>query len=245
MRTLLLVYRLMRILMHLVLGMTICLLAFPWLGTQARYGHIRRWSRTLLGICNTRVEVAPGSVAALPHAMVVANHVSWLDIFVIHSLHPCHFVAKAEIRGWPMLGWLAEMAGTIFIARGNRRELRHLFTGLVDKLRAGERVAFFPEGTTAAQGNLLPFHPNLFEAAIDAKVPVQALAVSYVDAGGNPHPAVDFIGDMTFAASLMLILNGPRVQARLAFLAPLETQGAHRRELAEAAHRAVAAALQD
>jgi 1-acyl-sn-glycerol-3-phosphate acyltransferase len=244
MRTLLLAYRLLRIFIHLVLGMTICLLAFPWLGTQARYNHIRRWSRTLLGICNTRVEVAPGSAAALPHAMVVANHVSWLDIFVIHSLHPCHFVAKAEIRGWPMLGWLAEMAGTIFIARGNRRELRHLFTGLVDKLQAGERVAFFPEGTTAAQGNLLPFHPNLFEAAIDAKVPVQPLAVSYVDGQGRMHPAVDFIGEMTFAESLMLILNGPPVRARLAFLAPLETQGAHRRELAEAAHQAVAAALQ-
>jgi 1-acyl-sn-glycerol-3-phosphate acyltransferase len=237
-------YRLLRIFVHLVLGMTICLLVFPWLGTQARYGHIRRWSRTLLGICNTCVEQPPGSVPALPHAMVVANHVSWLDIFVIHSLHPCRFVAKAEIRGWPMLGWLAEMAGTIFIARGNRRELRHLFTHLVDQLKAGERVAFFPEGTTAAQGNLLPFHPNLFEAAIDAKVPVQPLAVSYVDGEGRAHPAVDFIGDMSFAQSLMLILNGPPVRARVAFLVPLATDGAHRRELAEAAHLAVATALQ-
>lgn len=242
-RPLLLAYRVLRIVIHVLLGMAIGVLLFPWLGTQARYGHIRRWSRTLLGICNTRVEQPPGSVPPLPHAMVVANHVSWLDIFVIHSLHPCHFVAKAEIRSWPMLGWLAEMAGTIFIARGNRRELRLLFTSLIDKLKAGQRVAFFPEGTTAAQGGLLPFHPNLFEAAIDAKVPVQPLAVSYVDGEGRPHPAVDFIGDMSFAQSLMLILNGPPVRARLAFLAPLATEGAHRRELAEAAQQAVAAAL--
>ncbi|HEV7815250.1 MAG TPA: lysophospholipid acyltransferase family protein [Janthinobacterium sp.] len=239
----LLAYRLVRVLLHVLSGVTICALLFPWLGNQARNRRIRRWSGQLLGMCNVRVELAPGAESALEQVMVVCNHVSWLDIFVILSVHPCRFVAKSEIRGWPMLGWLADKAGTIFIARGNRRDLRHLFTGLVEKLLEGQRVAFFPEGTTAAQGNLLPFHPNLFEAAIDAKVPVQPFAVSYLDGQGTVHPAVDFIGDTSFAESLAAILGGPPVRARLACLAPIGTEGAHRRELAQASYQAVATAL--
>ncbi|MET3133701.1 1-acyl-sn-glycerol-3-phosphate acyltransferase [Oxalobacteraceae bacterium GrIS 1.11] len=223
--------------------MATCALLFPWLGVAARNRHIRRWSRQLMGICGVRVEQSVDSAAMLPQAMVVANHVSWLDIFVIDALHPCRFVAKSEIRAWPILGWLAAQAGTVFIARGKRRDLRHLFKGLVDKLAAGERIAFFPEGTTSAQGQLLPFHANLFEAAIDAKVPVQAIALSYVDAQGKSHASVDFLGDMTFAQSMVLILCGPPVTARLVCLPPITTTGAHRREVALAAQTAVAAAL--
>lgn len=253
-----LIYRIGRVALHVLFGMTVCALLFPWLGYAARAGHIRRWSKRLMGICGVTVtqQVAaqgalagasgaamPAGVAALARAMVVANHVSWLDIFVINSIHPCRFVAKAEIRGWPMLGWLAGKAGTLFIARGSRRDLRELFSGLVEKLQRGERIAFFPEGTTAAQGQLLPFHPNLFEAAIDAKVPVQPYAVAYVDAAGRRHPEVDFIGDTSFAHSLVAILSGPPVQARLVCLPALETDGQHRRDLAQAAYLAVAGAL--
>lgn len=237
------ILRLARVLLHVLTGMLICATVFPWLNWEQRNGHIRRWSRKLLAMCNVTVALAPGSAPVLEHSMVVANHVSWLDIFVVHSLYPSHFVAKAEIRSWPLAGWLAEKAGTVFIARGNRRDLRHIFKGLVHSLQLGERVAFFPEGTTAAQGSLLPFHANLFEAAIDAKVPVQPFALTYRDADGASHPSVDFIGETSFAESIMLILNGPPVQAQVAILPPLTTDGAHRRELAEASHKAVAAAL--
>ncbi|HEX7985231.1 MAG TPA: lysophospholipid acyltransferase family protein, partial [Duganella sp.] len=147
------------------------------------------------------------------------------------------------IRSWPLAGWLAEKAGTVFISRGNRRDLRHIFKGLVTTLERGERVAFFPEGTTSSQGRLLPFHANLFEAAIDAKVPVQPVALSYVDPSGASHPSVDFIGEMTFAESIIAILGGPPVKAKLTVLAPIDTTGAHRRELAEVTHKAVAEAL--
>ncbi|MFS2137249.1 lysophospholipid acyltransferase family protein [Duganella sp. Dugasp56] len=237
------IFRLVRVFLHVLLGMAICATVFPWLGQEKRNGHIRRWSTRLLRMCNVTVEQRAGGAAVLERAAVVANHVSWLDIFVIHSLHPCHFVAKAEIRAWPLAGWLAEKAGTVFIARGNRRDLRHIFKGLVHSLQRGERVAFFPEGTTAAQGSLLPFHANLFEAAIDAKVPVQPFALSYEDPAGASHPSVDFVGETSFAESIMLILNGPPVRARLAILPAIATIDAHRRDVAEAAHQAVAAAL--
>jgi 1-acyl-sn-glycerol-3-phosphate acyltransferase len=236
------VLRLARVMSHVLWGMSICGLVFPWVGQDKRNDHIRRWSTRLLKMCNVSVE-QQARAPMLARAMVVANHVSWLDIFVVHSLHPSHFVAKAEIRSWPLAGWLAEKAGTVFISRGNRRDLRHIFKGLVNTLERGERVAFFPEGTTAAQGNLLPFHANLFEAAIDAGVPVQPVAMSYVDPQGALHPSVDFIGEMTFAESIIAILDGPPVMAKLMILPPIDTIGAHRRELAEVAHQAVAAAL--
>ncbi|WP_295995520.1 1-acyl-sn-glycerol-3-phosphate acyltransferase [Rugamonas sp.] len=239
----LLILRLVRIFFHIAAGMATCGLVFPWIGHQRRNAHIRRWSRRLLAICNVTVEHSAGASEALEHAMIVSNHVSWLDIFVIDALHPCHFVAKAEIRAWPMLGWLAQQAGTVFISRGSKRDLRHIFKGLVQRLQSGQRVGVFPEGTTSAQGGLLAFHANLFEAAIDAKVPVQPFALSYVDAAGRLHPSVDFIGDMTFAASLMAILGGPPVRARLVCLPAISTMGAHRREVAQAAQASVAGAL--
>ncbi|MES3025125.1 MAG: lysophospholipid acyltransferase family protein [Pseudomonadota bacterium] len=222
--------------------MATCALLFPWAGPARWDRYVQRWSRQLLGLC--RVTLAPvAGVPALTRTMVVANHVSWLDIFVINALHPSHFVAKSEIRDWPALGWLASRAGTIFIARGSRRELRHIFKSLVGALERGERIALFPEGTTAAQGALLPFHANLFEAAIDAGVPVQPYALRYLDAGGALHPAVEFLGEMTFAQSLEAILSGGAIEAQLTRLPAIESVDAHRRELALATRGAIARAL--
>jgi 1-acyl-sn-glycerol-3-phosphate acyltransferase len=237
-----LAWRLARLVLHLVQGLATCALVFPWAGDAWRERLIRRWSARLLRICRVQLERVPGE-DSLAHALIVANHISWLDIFVINAVHPCRFVAKAEIRAWPVVGWLVAQAGTVFIARGNRRDLRHIFKGLVDALAGRRRVAFFPEGTTASQGTLLPFHANLFEAAIDAAVPVQPVALSYVDAAGAWHPAVDYTGDTTFVDSVLRIMQGEPVVARLACLAPLAATGAHRRELAQAAHDAIAAAL--
>jgi len=239
-------WRLARLILHLLQGLLTCALVFPWAGAPLRERLVRRWSARLLRICRVDVERgkgAHGQQAALEHALIVSNHISWLDIFVINSLHPCRFVAKAEIRAWPVLGWLVAQAGTVFIARGNRRDLRHIFKGLVDALAQRQRVAFFPEGTTASQGSLLPFHANLFEAAIDARVPVQPVALAYLDHAGGWHPAVDYTGDTTFVDSIFRILDGEPVRARLACLAPIATQGAHRRDLAQAAHDAIGAAL--
>lgn len=236
-----LAWRLARITVHLCEGLATCALVFPFASAGLRARLTRAWSRRLLRQC--RVSLGPASGAPLAHALVVANHVSWLDIFVINALHPCRFVAKAEIRSWPVMGWLAAGAGTIFIARGSRSELRHVFKGLVEVLRRGQRVALFPEGTTGLQGQVLPFHANLFEAAVDAGVPVQPYALSYVDAGGALHPSIEYVGATTFFDSLLRILQGPPVTARLACLAPLETGSAHRRELAQAAQEAVAQAV--
>lgn len=237
-----LAFRLARVFLHLLTGLGACALVFPWASDRRRNGIVQGWSRRLVEICGVSVAQV-GGASALDHAMIVSNHVSWLDIFVINALHPCRFVAKSEIREWPVLGWLAEKGGTVFLARGNRRELRHIFKGMVSALQAGERVAFFPEGTTSGQGTVLPFHANLFEAAVDAAVMVQPYALRYVDAAGAPHPSIDYTGDTTFTQSMIAVLSGAPVQAQLACLAPINAAKAHRREVAQAAHDAIAVAL--
>jgi 1-acyl-sn-glycerol-3-phosphate acyltransferase len=241
--TIRLAWRLARIALHLLRGLATCALVFPWAGASLRERLVRAWSARLLAICRVRLEQVPGS-PALERALVVSNHVSWLDIFVIDALFPCRFVAKAEIRAWPVLGWLVAQAGTVFIARGSRRDLRHIFKGLVDALGQGQRVAFFPEGTTASQGQLLPFHANLFEAAIDARVPVQPYALAYVDARGGWHAAVDYTGEVTFVDSILRILQDEPVVARLHCLAPIASEGAHRRALSAQAQAAIGSALE-
>ncbi|MGS0742078.1 lysophospholipid acyltransferase family protein [Glaciimonas sp. GG7] len=237
-------YRLLRIIAHLFVGLLICAVIFPFTDAAGRHWWIRRWSVKVLAICRVTVEVQnPGAKEAASPALIIANHVSWLDIFVINSTQPCRFVAKSDIRDWPFIGWLCAQADTIFIARGKQRDVRRIFQGLVSSIHAGERVAFFPEGTTAAQGAILPFHANLFEAAVDAHVPIQPYALRYVDSDGNLHSAADFIGDMTFAGSMIAIMKAPPMKAELIQLAPIDTAGMHRRDLATIAHAAIAEAL--
>ena len=238
-------FRLLRVLLHLLAGLLTCALVFPRLDGAGRQERVRRWSARLLALCGVRVDVVQrGGAVPARRALVVSNHVSWLDIFVINTLHPCYFVAKSDIRDWPLIGWLCEQAGTIFIARGRLRDVRRIYQGLVTSLHAGEHVAFFPEGTTAAQGTLLPFHSNLFEAAIEAGVPVQPYALRYLDRDGRLHPAADFIGDMTFAQSMLAILRASGIVAQLSLLPAIETGAAsHRRELADAARAAIGDAL--
>ncbi|MGZ3253263.1 MAG: lysophospholipid acyltransferase family protein [Burkholderiaceae bacterium] len=238
------VFKLLRVFAHLFIGLSTCAFVFPLTDSAGRERRIKKWSNQLLRICGVRVEVVHAtSVPPAARALNIANHVSWLDIFVMNSFHPCRFVAKSEIRDWPILGWLCAKTRTIFIARGRIRDVRRIFEDLVASIKAGEHVAFFPEGTTSAQGGLLPFHPNLFEAAIDADVPIQPFAIRYVDASGCLHSVVDFIGEMTFAESMIAILKAGTIKAVLIRLPIIETKGSHRRELAAAAQHAIAVEL--
>lgn len=238
------VFRLIRVILHLLTALWTCAVIFPFTDVAGRTWRVRHWSNQLLALCRVTVEIQHhGREQEGLHALVVANHISWLDIFVINSKYPSRFVAKSDIRDWPLIGWLCAQAGTVFIARGRMRDVRRIFEGLVVSLRDGEHVAFFPEGTTATQGTLLPFHANLFESAIDAKVPVQPYALRYVDEQGRFQSTVDFIGDTSFAESMMTILRGGKITAQLIVLPIIETEGVHRRDLAQTARDAIAKAL--
>ncbi len=237
-------FHLLRFFLHVIQGAMICALVFPLCDGAGRLRHIQRWSRQLLAICGVEVELQDGHDGPLgQHAMIVSNHVSWLDIFVINTIYPCRFVAKAEIRDWPVFGWMSVQVGTVFISRGNRRDVRKIFKDMVSSLHAGDRVAFFPEGATALQGELLPFHANLFEAAIDAAVPVQPYALRYVDAAGQYHPAVDYVGDTSALQSMVAVLRSGKITAQLLRLPLIDTTGVQRRSLAQASRQAMRQAL--
>lgn len=234
--------RLLWVLAHLLRGLLICAVVFPWLGRERRLACIARWSGQLLRIFRVHVELAgEGSPAA--HGLWVANHVSWLDIFVINAPFPSRFVAKSEVRRWPLLGRLSAAAGTIFIKRGSTRELRTTVETLATALGSGERIVAFPEGTSAAQGAMQPFRANLFEAAIAGRAQVQPMAIAYVTANGCLHDAVEYIGDTSLIDSIVRILSGRPVIARLTTTRPLPSYSTDRRQLAQRAHDAIRAEL--
>lgn len=241
-------YSICRMVLHLFYGLFVCACFLPFLKPAARQERIRRWSAGLVGICGIKIVVRSDGGDAdgagrQSQALMVSNHVSWLDIFVINALQPCRFVAKSDIRGWPLIGWLCARTGTIFIARGKPADVRLIFQNMVASIRAGDRIAVFPEGTTAAQGELLPFHANLFEAAIDAGVPVQPYAVRYLDRNGRLDPAVNFIGDTSIAESILSILRARGLTAELIVLPQIPVAGLHRRAVAAATREAIGSAL--
>jgi 1-acyl-sn-glycerol-3-phosphate acyltransferase len=231
-----------RLTVHILHGFFVCFFIFPWLKRESQKERIQGWSQKLLAIFNvhTKMNLTNASLGSV----IVSNHISWLDIFVINSLAPSRFVAKSDIRSWPMLGWLAEKGGTIFIARGSKTNLKRIYHYLVEQIEVGERVAFFPEGGVASQGEVLPFHANLFEAAIHGKVPVQPIALRYLTLTSELHPAIEFGGDTKFITSLVSVLNADVIIVELNGLEPIASENMHRRDLATATQRVVVTALQ-
>lgn len=235
------VWRCLRLALHLMVIGAGAALIYPRVSTQARAELKRRWSRQLLDVLGVRLETQPTDAPA--GSLVVANHVSWLDIFAINGLRPAAFVAKAEIRDWPLIGWLAQANDTVFLRRGSRGHAR-LVNGEIDALlEAGTDVAVFPEGTTSDGTHLLGFHAALLQPAIETGRPLLALALSYHDADGQLSVAPSFAGETTLRQCFLAILACRCLTVRLLPAAVIETSGKTRRELSEAAHAAIAESL--
>lgn len=175
--------------------------------------------------------------------LLVANHVSWIDPYVINCASGARFVAKDEVAAWPVIGTSARRFGTFFLRRGSCRSAARVKDQLARALRGRDPVGVFPEGTTTGGGEVLRFFPAMFQAAIDARVMVQPVALRYLDAAGRPTDAAAFIGDMTIADSLRRILPQRRIVAELTFCTPLYARGRQRRELAGRAREVIADSL--
>ncbi|MBI5791024.1 MAG: 1-acyl-sn-glycerol-3-phosphate acyltransferase [Rhodocyclales bacterium] len=201
------------------------------------------WSRQLLGILEVRIEASAGIESGLEAGLLVANHISFLDIFVINAVSPSAFVAKSDVAGWPLIGWLAGRNGTVFIERGNRLAAHGARHAMLEALGRGERLAIFPEGTTTAGDRVLPFHGALFQGAIDAGASVHALALSYHHADGSRSSAPAYIDDLSVMDCLKRILQTRGLVARLSIAARFQPPLPDRRHLAHSAHQAVATAL--
>lgn len=188
---------------------------------RRRPGWRQRWSAGLLRALGVTLEATPVRVA--PGTLVVANHVSWLDALVLDALCPASFVAKDEIRRWPLLGWLLAREGTIFLRRGFNRRLPEMVGDLHARLARGETIACFPEGTTSDGRRLLPFRAALFESAARGGTPVAAFALHYRDGAGRQSEAAAFIGEQSLLESLVAIASADglcvRAELRAVFAA--------------------------
>jgi 1-acyl-sn-glycerol-3-phosphate acyltransferase len=196
----------------------------------------------MLQLCGMRLVVHNDGARLDEGVLVVANHISWIDIYVINAWRPTPFVSKAEIRKWPVVGWLAEQLGTVFIQREKRSDAKRIMHELADRLNAGELMCVFPEGTTSDGVQLLPFHANMFQAAVSASRPVQPVCMMYEDAQGRQSTAPAYIGDLSLGESLDALLRGGPLTAHVYVGAPL-APGADRRLLAAEAQASVGAAL--
>lgn len=238
-------YRVLRFVLHVLQGLATVAFAFPFLSRERRGRLIRRWAAGSLEIFNVKVGIrgqAPQPGAA--GMVFVANHISWLDPALIMARYPAHFVAKAEIRSWPLLGWLAEKAGTLFIERGRRHDTARINQSLSQALAAGDCVGVFPEATTTDGTTLKPFHSSLLQAAVLAQAELYPVAIRYRHPDGSHNTAVAYTGNLSFAGSLKRVLAEPAIHAELTFAAPLPPQGKSRRELASLAEQAIAGLLQ-
>ncbi|PZQ14716.1 MAG: 1-acyl-sn-glycerol-3-phosphate acyltransferase [Rhodanobacter denitrificans] len=201
---------------------------------------IRWWSATLLRICGFRIRAygtpLPGAV------LFVANHISWLDIVLLHSQRAVHFVAKSEIARWPLVGWLAARGGTIFHRRGNTDSLAAVMARVVVQLRAGEPVGVFPEGGSGHGMRVGTFHARIFQTALDAEVPVQPVALRY-GRDGRQHPDVPFGIKESFFANFLRILGNAPMDAEIHFLEPVAPTPDARRLMAEESRRRIVAVL--
>jgi 1-acyl-sn-glycerol-3-phosphate acyltransferase len=175
--------------------------------------------------------------------VIVSNHVSWLDVWVIHATCPVRFVAKSDSRRWPIVGWLVARAGTIFIERARRHDTARINRHIVQVLSRGERVGIFPEGTTTDGTRLAPFHASLFQPALGAGARVATAAIRYPLADGRPNPDAAYTGERSLLQSLRLILAHRALHASLTFAGVVEPHGKTRRELARECERVIASAL--
>ncbi|MCC8391817.1 1-acyl-sn-glycerol-3-phosphate acyltransferase [Paraburkholderia sp. MMS20-SJTR3] len=236
--------RKVRLIAHLLHGMWTVATRFPNASAERRHALNRAWSLKMLRLCGMRLVVHNDAARLDRGALVVANHISWIDIYVINAWRPTPFVSKAEIRQWPLVGWLAQQLDTVFIQREKRSDAKRIMHELAGRLSAGELMCVFPEGTTSNGLALLPFHANMFQAAVSAGVPVQPVCIMYEDAAGKQSTAPAYIDDLSLSDSLDMLLRGGPLTAHVYVGAPL-APGADRRELAAQAQQVVAGALSD
>ncbi len=200
------------------------------------------WNTRLCKIFKAHIKVS-GKINSEAPTLYVMNHISWFDIPVLASQQPLHFLSKAEVKSWPVIGWFTQRAGTLFIQRGAAGAAEKSLAEITHCLQSGGSVVVFPEGTTTDGHGLKKFHGRLLQAAIDAGVKIQPIALRYPYQNGL-NPYVPYIGDMTFMDSVMGLTQSKPLNIELHFLSPLDVHITHpqttSKQLANRARQAIA-----
>jgi 1-acyl-sn-glycerol-3-phosphate acyltransferase len=237
------------LLLVVLAGLVPVLLCINRVGRRIRVGQvsleefmIRQWSRTVCRAFGVRIRTrgtpSPGPV------LIVANHLSWIDIQVLHGTAAMGFVGKSEIGTWPVLGLLARAGDTIFHERGNHDSSAGVAAAVVQRLKAGRRVAIFPEGGIRPGAAVGVFHARMFRVAVEADCPVQPVMIRYLR-DGRPDPEMTFINNENMITNMLRMLGRPACEADIRYLDTLAPAGRPRKEIAAMARAAVARAYQD
>ncbi|OYY87915.1 MAG: 1-acyl-sn-glycerol-3-phosphate acyltransferase [Polaromonas sp. 28-63-22] len=227
-------WKLSRAMLHALRGLWTIKTVFPKLEQEDRHARVNVWAGEMLQIVGIEL-VVNGTPPAEGPVLLVANHISWLDILVMHASRHCRFVSKADIKKWPIVGTMAGAAGTMYLERESRRDAHRVVVQMADRLRAGDVLAVFPEGTTGDGITLKPFHANLIQAAIEASAPVQPVALKFIDAAsGQTSFAPSYVDDETLVGSIWRTLTAPRLIAVVTFGPAHAHQGRNRRLWAQA-----------
>jgi 1-acyl-sn-glycerol-3-phosphate acyltransferase len=223
------VWRLARALVHALGGAATIMTRFPSCNAAQREAMVQAWALKLLALLGVQLELH-GRPCATGPMLLVANHISWLDIVVMHAARYCRFVSKADVRRWPLIGILATGGGTIYIERNSRRDALRVVHRMAESLKRGEVVAVFPEGTTSDGVDLLPFHGNLIQAAVAANAPAQPVALGFIDTRTRALTLTPcYVGDDSFMLSMWRTLAGPPVTAVVRYGQPQLPLGRNRR----------------
>lgn len=227
--------------LHVTWGVTLAGLVFSLVTPVRRDRMIMAWSRRLLVILGVQARVA--AAPELPGgALLVCNHVSWLDIYLIYAAQRVHFVSKSEVRAWPVAGWLAHKTGTLFLERNRRADTARVNAEMRALMQTGAWVAVFPEGTTSDGRGLRRFMPSLLQPAVELNCPVVPAALRYRTLDRQYSAAPAYIDSLSMWQSLKQIVSEPGLVADLQFGEPILPSG-HRRELAAQAEAATARLL--
>lgn len=218
--------------------LSLCL--FPLCSALARARLKSSWALALLDALG--VELDADLTYAVPGSLLVANHISWIDIYVINAALPAAFVSKEEVRHWPVLGWLAARNETIFLRRGSRGHARIINQEVAAYLDKGLHVAVFPEGTTTDGRSLLHFHAALLQPALTAGKAVLPVAISYWEVDGQRSLAPRYDGDISLGQCTRAILGRRRLIARLTTTPILGLHGENRKQVAAEARAAISLA---
>jgi 1-acyl-sn-glycerol-3-phosphate acyltransferase len=238
-----------RLAVHLFSGMLLAII-YPYLNQTSQRRTMKMWSKKLLDIFNIGLQIeGPQPGRGEGGCLIVANHISWLDIFVLNAIYPVRFIAKSEVRAWPFIGWLCQRSGTIFIDRATRPQSISRNSSMVNQqlshlLKQGACIGLFPEGTTTDGKQVGHFHSALIQPAIETGTRLCPIALRYQDQEGELEIAAAFVGNMTLAQSIWKILRCPHLNALVVFTPALLTVNANRRVLARTAQAAITQGLQ-
>lgn len=231
----------LRLVVHLLWGAVLAGF-YPHLSTARQHALLQRWSADLLDILHiTRHINCPPAAVIAQGNLLVANHVSWLDIFALNAVLPTCFVAKAEVQHWPLIGWLCRRSGTLFIQRDTRQGLVELNQQVADCLSLSQTVGIFPEGTTTEGDCVGNFHPALFQGAALAHANTLPACLYYHDPQGKHSQIAAYTGETRLVDSILSVLRCHDLHISVTFLPTLPTKD--RRNLARQSHAAISTHL--